>query len=208
MSTEFPVDKVKELAMDLGVEPEALLAVAQVESNRGGFISVTDHEGKINLRPKILFEPHVFWRELQKAGKNPEEISSSHPGTKDILYKKWGEQKYGTEKQQWDRLNRAQGINFSAAMRSCSWGFGQIMGFHAESLKYKDVFEFAEDQATYAGQLRSFSRFIKVNGLVKYLVNHDWASFAKAYNGPGYKQNSYDTKIEKAYLRIKREGIK
>jgi hypothetical protein len=31
------------------------------------------------------------------------------------------------------------------------------------------------------------------------LKKQDWAAFAKAYNGPGYKANKYDTKLAEAY---------
>jgi hypothetical protein len=43
--------------------------------------------------------------------------------------------------------------------------------------------------------------FIKNNGLAKYLVNQDWASFAYRYNGEGYAANSYDIKLAEAFRR-------
>ncbi|MCY7315094.1 MAG: N-acetylmuramidase family protein [Rubrivivax sp.] len=37
------------------------------------------------------------------------------------------------------------------------------------------------------------------------LQRQDWASFARAYNGPGYAQNNYDTKIAAEYNRLSRQ---
>jgi hypothetical protein len=36
-------------------------------------------------------------------------------------------------------------------------------------------------------------------GLVDELRRNDWAGFARGYNGPGYADNRYDTKLASAY---------
>ena len=46
--------------------------------------------------------------------------------------------------------------------------------------------------------------FIRNNNLHKYLERKDRASLAKSYNGPGYKSNSYDVKLENAYKKYKK----
>ena len=33
------------------------------------------------------------------------------------------------------------------------------------------------------------------------LRNHDWAAFAHGYNGPGFRENKYDEKLEKAWRK-------
>jgi hypothetical protein len=43
--------------------------------------------------------------------------------------------------------------------------------------------------------------FIKANQLADPLRRHDWAAFARRYNGPGYTANSYDTKLAAAHQR-------
>jgi flagellum-specific peptidoglycan hydrolase FlgJ len=51
-------------------------------------------------------------------------------------------------------------------------------------------------------QLKAFASFIESNpAMHRALQHHDWAAFARAYNGAGYAQNHYDTKIAAAYRR-------
>jgi hypothetical protein len=35
------------------------------------------------------------------------------------------------------------------------------------------------------------------------LKEHDWAGFARKYNGPGYAENAYDQKLKNAYENFK-----
>jgi len=77
------------------VETETIKAVAEVESSGDGFLA--------SGHPKILFEPHVFWKELKKRGVNPTLIA----GSSDILYEKWGSLPYGKNSAQPERLKRA-----------------------------------------------------------------------------------------------------
>lgn len=39
--------------------------------------------------------------------------------------------------------------------------------------------------------------------LVDELQRHDWAGFARGYNGAGYKRNNYDEKLRQAYNKYK-----
>ncbi len=55
-----------------------------------------------------------------------------------------------------------------------------------------------------AGQIELMGRFIERNGLVGALQRRDWPAFARAYNGPGYRKNRYDTKLAKAYAEFAR----
>ena len=50
-------------------------------------------------------------------------------------------------------------------------------------------------------QLDLFVKFIKFNGWDTYLKKLDWPGFACKYNGPSYKDNDYDIKLEKAYKK-------
>ena len=189
---------IRETAERLGLEPRALSAVVEVEANGDGFLP--------DGRPKILFEPHVFWKELIKRRYNPEgllkraDVRLARGDISDILYKKWRARPYGTVNAQWGRLERARAINEDAALCSASWGAFQIMGFNYEVCGYASVAEFVADMsAGYAGQLAALGKFLKANGLVRPLKEHDWKSFAWGYNGAGYAQNKYDVKLRQAY---------
>jgi hypothetical protein len=44
-------------------------------------------------------------------------------------------------------------------------------------------------------QLAALGGFVAGNGLAKALAVHDWASFARGYNGPDYATNRYDIQL-------------
>jgi hypothetical protein len=43
--------------------------------------------------------------------------------------------------------------------------------------------------------------FLKKNNLIETLRSKNWAVFALKYNGPAYKTNKYDEKLQRAYLK-------
>ncbi len=183
-----------DLAHSLEVEVAAIRAVTELESSGRGFLN--------NGLPKILFEGHIFWRQLKQSGYDPAALQK---GYEDVLYSKWtGKYYYGGEKE-WERLTRAISILSEpevaeAAYASASYGLFQIMGFHYKSLGYDEILRFVADmRKNERRQLQVFGKFLEVNHLVPYLKNHQWAAFAKGYNGPDYKKNDYDTKLAKAY---------
>lgn len=51
------------------------------------------------------------------------------------------------------------------------------------------------------GQLNAFVGFIKGRRLDDDLRSHDWAAFARGYNGSGYKENAYDQKMADAWAK-------
>jgi hypothetical protein len=179
---------LNDLAQELGVDVAAVKAVRVVEAGGTGFWGE---------RPKILFERHVFWRRLKQSDVEPRHHSG---GNEDILARLTGGYSGGIK--EYERINRAKLIHSDAALESASWGLFQIMGYHWDSLGYPDVNKFVELMHTSEGeQLKAFGRFLKVNNLVGHLKNHDWAKFAKGYNGPAYKKNHYDKKLAKAYAK-------
>ena len=187
--SKIPWDDIKVAAEQLGVEPCALQAVCEVEAAGNGFLP--------DGRPKILFEGHIFWRELKKAGLDPNQYAAANP---DILYPKWTKAYYKGGVREYDRLERAEKINREAALKSASWGAFQIMGFNCGLCGCGSVGEFVEAMSDgYAGQLEMLAEFLTANRLVRHLQNHDWAAFARGYNGPGYAQNRYDVKLRQAY---------
>lgn len=186
--------KFAEVAKELDCEVEAIKAVAQVESK--------GEESLPTGEPIILFEPHIFYRELKKVGLNPDKLMEKNS---DIIYPKWGTKPYGKMSEQHTKLNKAVLIHREAALKSCSWGMFQIMGFNYQSCGFETLQEFINSMYGGAeGQLDAFAGFIKYNKLDKHIRNKDWAAFAKGYNGSGYAKNQYDIKLKKAYESFKK----
>jgi len=53
----------------------------------------------------------------------------------------------------------------------------------------------------------SLASFIEKNtALHKAVRGKEWANIASNYNGPSYKEFSYDSKLEQAYNEIKKKG--
>ena len=176
----------------LGVEPAVIKAVAEVESRGDGLLP----DGK----PKILFEPHIFWKELIKRSIRPESHVS---GNEDILYAKWQPGKYGPVSKQLERLNRAIKINRPAALSSASWGKFQIMGFNCDKCDCSSVEDFVSRMSLNEDEhLSTFICYLKSTSLDAKLRAHDWKGFARAYNGKSFLENKYDTKLAAAYLKF------
>jgi hypothetical protein len=182
----------EEAAEALNCEVAAVQAVHQVESRGVGFIE--------DGRPVILFEGHVFWRELKKRNIDPQEHLG---GNQDILYPNWSRDYYSGRKYQYERLDKAMEIHTEAALSSASWGLFQIMGYHGPHIGYSSIQSFVDAQYDSArNHLEAFVGFIKANNLGQHLIDKDWAAFARGYNGPGYAQNRYDEKLAEAFARF------
>ena len=187
-------EQIKDLANMHGIEYASLKAVVEVEASGKGFIDDV---------PKILYEPHIMYRLLTK--KNyitiRNNLMKAHPN---LCYPRWGTYKYGAESIQHKRLEIASQFNRDTALESCSWGLGQVMGFHWKSLGYESLQAFINDMyESEAKQLEAMIRFIKVNGLLLALKNKDWVKFARGYNGSGYAKNKYHIKLANAYAKYK-----
>ncbi len=186
-------EDIIEVAQHLGVEIAAIKAVYEVESSGKGFLK--------DKRPKILFEGHVFWRELKKLKLDPQNYVK---GNENILYAKWTREHYKGGADEYPRLEQARQINDEAALKSASWGTFQIMGFNYKACGFKNVRTYVDAQHLNEGEhLKAFGNFIKSANLVRHLKSKDWAAFAKGYNGPAYKTNKYDEKMAVAYAKHK-----
>lgn len=187
-------EQIKDLANKHDIEYAGLKAVVEVEASGKGFIGD---------EPKILYEPHIMHRLLTK--KNyitiRNNLMKAHPN---LCYPRWGTYRYGAESIQHKRLEIASQFNRDTALESCSWGLGQVMGFHWKSLGYESLQAFINDMyESEAKQLEAMIRFIKVNGLLLALKNKDWVKFARGYNGSGYAKNKYHIKLANAYAKYK-----
>ena len=87
-----------------------------------------------------------------------------------------------------------------ASICSASFGAFQICGFNYGRCGYSSVYDFYKDMwLSEEGQLRALSSFLKGSGIVPYMKSKNFQEIARRYNGPGYKQNRYDTKLKAAY---------
>jgi hypothetical protein len=172
----------------IGVGEDEIHAFLDVETLGHGF----DSAG----RPIILFEPHVFYRNLASAAR-------AKAVAQGLAYPKWGEQPY--PKDSYPRLKSACAIDETAALKSASWGLGQVLGENFEAAGFLTVQAMVEAMmADEENQLLAAVNFIKANHIDDNLRAHDWAGFAKGYNGAGYKKNAYDTKLADAFRKWSR----
>lgn len=184
----------------LNCEVAAIKAVSEVESAGDGFID--------EKNPKILYEPFVFGRLTKHKfdGKTAFINGQNFPLS---LKGKWSAKasKYGTQFIQYKKLDEAIKLDHENALKSCSWGRFQIMGFNYYLCDYSNVSLFVNDMYKSEGMhLEIFSKFIKNNSkLNKYLIDKNWAGFARLYNGESYAQNKYDIKLNNAYKKFKLE---
>ncbi|MAO07517.1 MAG: hydrolase [Alteromonas sp.] len=186
---------LQEFSKKYQLELATVKAVNEVESSGKGFL--------LDGRPRILFEGHIFWKQLQKKAIDPNELLSEK--TDNILYPQWTKKYYEGGKQEYDRLEKAAGLSdndhvHDAAYEAASYGSFQIMGFHWKSLGYPTIDSFVAHMYTHEkAHLDAFGKFCEANHLLNHLRNKDWAAFAKGYNGSGYAKNKYDLKLAKAY---------
>ncbi|SFJ67427.1 N-acetylmuramidase family protein [Methylobacterium brachiatum] len=170
----------------IGVGEDELHAVLEVETAGGGF----DKQS----RPKMLFEPHVFYRNLVGSDR-------AYAVQIGIAYERWKAGGYPADS--YPRLTSALNINETAALKAASWGLGQILGENFVAAGYDSpqqmVVAFIEGGES--EQLQAMVRFIKANHLDDELRAHNWAAFARGYNGASYAQHGYHTKLAAAFAK-------
>lgn len=174
----------------IGVGEDEVHAFIDVETTGTGF----DDKG----RPKILFEPHVFYRNLDPS-KRAVAVKAG------LACRSWGQIPYGKASQQYDRLLKALVIDETAALKACSWGLGQVLGENFADAGFDSpqamVVAMAEDEENH---LQAAISFIKANGLDDELREHRWQAFARGYNGPGYAKNGYHIKLPASFAKWKK----
>lgn len=182
-------EDVRIIAGYLGCHIAAVRAVVAIEAAGKGF----GPDG----RPTILNEPHVFYRELGPGDKRTRAVAGG------LAYAKWGAKPYPkTQALRYAWLDEASKIDEAAALKSCSFGMGQVMGFNHQACGFNTVQEFVRAMTLSEGaQLYAMARFIVTNDLQIALRNLDWTRFARGYNGSGYAKNAYHTKLAAAYQR-------
>ncbi|MER8478451.1 N-acetylmuramidase domain-containing protein [Mesorhizobium sp. M1163] len=172
----------------IGVGEDHVHAFMDVEAAGSGF----DAKG----RPKLLFEPHVFYRNLSGA-KRTAAVKAG------LAYAKWGAKPY--PKDSYPRLVAAIAIDETAALKSASWGLTQILGENFKAAGYGTVQAmvraFMDDEAAH---LEATVKLLVAWKVDDDLRAHRWPVVAETWNGPGYKKNRYDSKLAAAYAKWQR----
>lgn len=177
----------------IGVGEDGVHCVMSVETKGYGF----DSKGVTRL-----FEEHVFYRELPKA-RRKEAVALG------LAYPKWR----NNYKDNYNRFVQAYTFDPDAALRACSWGLGQIMGFNCRLAGYNTardmVVAFAESEEN---QLQGMIEFIKVAGLDDELRALEKATdrktmliiaahFARGYNGEKYYVHRYHIRLVDSLMK-------
>lgn len=180
-------------AVAAGIPPARLLAVVEIES--AGQAVETD--GKT---PRLLFERHIFHRYLSRMA--PDKLPAAIKAG--LAVPRWDRatayRDQGSSANRLKLLARARAVDEECANLACSWGLGQTMGFCAPEIGFDSATEMVAWMTSggVAAQVEAMVLEIKAKGLIDELEREDWAGFARAYNGPGYKANSYDTRLAAA----------
>lgn len=187
----------KEVAKMLGVDVAAIKAVVDIEAGAA-------HEGFwTEGRPIINFDLSVY---RKRAAANKVDLSKAQKKHPEI-FQSPNRKKYGSQQAaQWARLDQAMEVDTVSAIEGTFWGMFQIGGFNYKLCGTKSPLEFAKKMATSErDQLDLFAKLLISTGMVKPLRKHDWAEFARRYNGPSYAKRGYHTRMAKAYAKFKKE---
>ena len=185
---------------EIGVGEDELHAFIDTESRGKGF----DRQG----RPVMLFEPHVFWRNLR----DRDQVKAERAG---LAYRKWKPGNYPRDS--YPRLIKAMAINETAALKACSWGMTQVLGENHKMVGYSTV------QAMVLAMMADEENHIEA--MVEYVISagiddemrdlaaltrptrpSDCVGIVSVYNGPGYKKNNYHVNFANAHNKWR--GIK
>lgn len=201
MSKQIEVSSsvINSVASELGIQPAKVRALIRVENGSND---------------RVLFERHVFYEQLIKAGVDVGAMLSADPSLSEIInpvpYKiqkgKRGPDFYGKYEDSNRRLTWAAQVHKEAAYCSASFYYFQIMGFHFADCGFSSAYDFAQAmQADPDVQVRSVALIIRKMGIDDELRRDDFSGFARRYVGPNYKRGTksltddYDWKFAKFY---------
>jgi hypothetical protein len=165
------------------VKAAEVWCILDVETSGCGFLD--------DRRPRILYERHVFYR-LTKGKFKDDDVSNPTPGGYGAL---------GAH--QYDRLLHAISLDRTAALKSASWGLGQVMGEYFRMAGFPDVETMVSAMTDSEDlQLQAMASYLISKQLHLALRNHDWAAFARGYNGPDYAKNQYDVRLKGDFQKL------
>lgn len=182
------------------IKPSRLLALVEVETSGRPF----EADGRT---PRFLFERHIFYRQLKARAKK----LLNKAVALGLAIPRWSRKTQyrdqGTSAGKMALLARARAVHEDCANRSCSWALGQIMGFWAERLGFRNATAMvaAVTDGGIPAQIDIMVRWLRHAKLIDDLNAGRWTVVAHGYNGAGYAENRYDVKLEAADRRWQRK---
>jgi hypothetical protein len=186
-------------AQQHGIDHAAMLAIVEVETGGKTF----ENDGRT---PQFLYERHIAWREAA-AVSNRLLATFRRAG---LAIPHWSRAtQYKDERtsaMRMDLMKRACALDAEVAKKSASWGLGQTMGFLCHDLGFSSAVAMVEFMmGSIANQIECMVRELQHSKLIPSMNSHDWTRVARVYNGAGYAQNHYDTRLRDAYVRWSRK---
>lgn len=204
--------EIREAAEELRCDPGLIYAISRQESAHSSFIELDGEKV-----PTILYERHQF----RNHSNNPD-YGISHPEIHGNAYARSSRNSDGiyiearTQRQisindtygpkgrfQYDRLLRAYLLHEEAALKACSWGKFQIMGFNHIKAGFPTVKEFTRAMSLgEAEHLKAFLKFAKSNEkLIRGLREKNFEMIAEGHNGSAWRSINpeYAANIERFY---------
>lgn len=183
-------------AKRIGIETAALLAFVEVEASGRGF----DNDSRV----KMLFEPHVFYRNLSG-------VQRDQAVTAGLAYRYWKSGQYPRDS--YPRLSAATLIATEAAYKSASYGLGQILGENHASAGFRSAEEMLKNAMLgEREQLAQMVTLMRSWGIAGKLQGRDltkgssWVDAVRIYNGKSYAVHGYHTRCAAAYVKHKTAG--
>lgn len=170
-------DGLKAVAAKLKCEVAAVVAIVKVESRGSGI----DRLGRV----KVLFEKHKFYKNLPPE-KRKAAVAAGLARAKWISVKKGGYKDQPDNDAALDFLVRAIAIDETAALKSASYGLGQVVGENAELCGWPSVQAFVLDMCqSEDSHVEAMMGFLIGNGLGDELRALDFDAIERVYNGGG-----------------------
>jgi hypothetical protein len=180
--TDYDIPRIGSL---INVGEDEIHALLTVETKGYGFT-----QGRVVM----LFEEHVFYKMLPR-NQRKQAVNFG------FAYPKWRK----NYKNNYTRFIAAYEFNPIAALKACSWGLGQIMGFNHKLAGFATVEAMVKSfVVSEANQLEGIVKFLISSGLDDELREHRWVALARGYNGSGYKRNNYHIRLKNAYEKWKK----
>lgn len=183
---------VAQAAASRGFDPAVCAAIVEVESGAYGAVA---KDG----RPTIKHEGHFAWRLTS----GPVRQMLADAGLAWPKYDKARDKDRPSQRARWQWFGMVEDIaGRDVAIQSCSWGLAQVMGANWSMCGYTSPAAFEAAQATEAGQIETFLRYLEGAHLTEAIHTRDWTKIAEKYNGPKHYVHNYAGRMEAAYRRI------
>lgn len=186
--TRLSVKMFEHAAAQLGCDVPAVMAVARKEAG----VAMRGVSKSAPKRVLVRTEAHIF------SGQTGHEYDDTHPHLSARSFNR--RLAPSSQSRCFDYVSQMYALDSEAALKSCSWGMFQIMGFNHALCGYSTVRDMVEAFAAREdAQLDAFVAFVTNTGLARHMRSHDWQSFARGYNGPAFASNNYDADLQRLY---------